>query len=160
MAEVHRAGLDDEAALLGLIREFYVVDQHDYDERRVSTALRPLLEDDALGQVWLLAGPDGPVGYAIVTWTWSLESGGRDSILDELYVRTPGAGLGGALLEHAIAEAEAYGARALFLETEAPNARARRFYAEHGLMAEDSVWMSMPLPRDGSGPADGSRPAT
>lgn len=159
MAEVHRARLSDEADLLGLIREFYVVDQHDYDEQRVSSALRPLLEDDALGQVWLLAGPDGPTGYAIITWTWSLESGGRDCILDELYVRTPGAGLGSALLAHAIAEAEAYGARALFLETEAHNTRARRFYSEHGLMTEDSTWMSMPLPRGGPGPVDRSRPA-
>jgi len=159
MAEVQRARLDDEAALLGLIREFYVVDQHDYDEQRVSTALRPLLEDDALGQVWLLAGPDGPAGYAIVTWTWSLESGGRDCILDELYVRTPGVVAGSALLAHAIAEAEAYGARAVFLETEAHNARARGFYSAHGLQAEESIWMSMPLPRGGPGPAEGSRPA-
>jgi GNAT superfamily N-acetyltransferase len=159
MAEVHRARPPDEVALLGLIREFYTVDQHDYDEQRVSDALRPLLEDDALGQVWLLAGPDGPTGYAIVTWTWSLESGGRDCILDEIYVRSTGVGLGGALLEHAIAEAEAYGARAMFLETEAHNARARRFYSAHGLRAEASIWMSMALPRRGRGPVDGSGPA-
>ena len=60
MAEVRRARPADEGPLLGLIREFYSVDRHDYDEQHVATALRPLLEGDALGQVWLLDGPDGP----------------------------------------------------------------------------------------------------
>ena len=147
MAEVRRARPADEGPLLGLIREFYSVDRHDYDEQHVATALRPLLEDDALGQVWLLDGPDGPSGYVIVTWTWSLESGGRDCILDEIYVRDTGLGLGGELLEHALSAAEDFGARAVFLETEAHNDRARRFYAEHGLQAEESIWMSMALPR-------------
>lgn len=147
---VRRATPDDLGALLVLVREFYVVDAHAYDEALIVPALAPMLADDALGQVWIVDA-DGPAGYAIVTWTWSLESGGRDCILDEIYVREPGAGRGSALIEHAIGAAQAFGARALFLETEAPNARARRFYARHGLAAEDSVWMSTPLPRPDAG---------
>jgi GNAT superfamily N-acetyltransferase len=89
----------------------------------------------------------GLQGYAMVSWTWSLESGGRDCILDEIYVREPGHGHGASLIEFAIGRAEDFGARAIFLETEAPNARARRFYASHGFRVEDSIWMSAPLPR-------------
>ena len=142
-----RANSADLEAMLSLISEFYEIDRHAYDEDRVAAALAPMLADDSLGQVWVLDDGIGPTGYAIITWTWSLESGGRDCILDEIYVREQGAGAGAELIERAISEAEAYGALALFLETEAHNTRVRGFYSRHGLAVEDSVWMSTRLPR-------------
>jgi GNAT superfamily N-acetyltransferase len=145
MPSIRRAQLTDLEELLQLVAEFYVADRHEYSRDLVVPALVPLLADDALGQVWVLADDDQLTGYAMVTWTWSLESGGRDCILDEIYVRDPGEGWGGLLLDHAIAEATAFGARAAFLETEAPNVRARRFYERHGFQIEDSIWMSVRL---------------
>jgi len=143
-----RATPADIVVLLTLVEEFCAADRHDFDAARVTRALVPLLADDAVGQVWLLESAGQAHGYAIVTWTWSLESGGRDCILDEIYVRQPGHGHGSRLLEHALAEAEARGALAVFLESESHNDRARSFYARHGFGVEDSVWMSQPLPRD------------
>ena len=142
-----RANSADLEAMLSLISEFYEIDRHAYDEDRVAAALAPMLADDSLGQVWVLDDGIGPTGYAIITWTWSLESGGRDCILDEIYVREQGAGAGAELIERAISEAEDFGALAIFLETEAHNSRVRGFYSRHGLAVEDSVWMSMRLPR-------------
>lgn len=140
---LHRAGAGDLAALLALVREFCAADRHDYDDERVRRALGPLLAGDEHGQVWL-ASPGGgaPCGYAVVTWGWSLESGGREALLDEIYVRKRGGGLGGELLTHAVRAAAAAGASTMFLETEAHNERVRGFYARHGFAAEDSVWMS------------------
>ena len=145
MAEIRRARPEDLTALLGLVRAFYLVDAHDYDPDRVTAALRPMLADDSLGQVWVVDDEGGLTGYAIVTWTWSLESGGRDCILDEIYVEEGGHGHGSALLRHALDQAREFGALACFLETEAPNDRARAFYARHGFVSEQSVWMSRPL---------------
>ena len=142
-----RANSADLEAMLSLISEFYEIDRHAYDEDRVAAALAPMLADDSLGQVWVLDDGIGPTGYAIITWTWSLESGGRDCILDEIYVREQGAGAGAELIERAISEAEDFGALAIFLETEAHNSRVRGFYSRHGLAVEDSVWMSTRLPR-------------
>jgi GNAT superfamily N-acetyltransferase len=141
-----RANAGDLRPLLGLIAEFYELDVHPYDENRIIPALEPMLVDDALGQVWVLEDESLRLdGYLIVTWTWSLESGGRDCIVDEIYVRETGHGHGARLLERGLKEAVAFGARAAFLETEAPNDAARRFYARHGFEAEDSIWMSTPL---------------
>jgi GNAT superfamily N-acetyltransferase len=139
---VHRAGPADLPAILPLVREFCAADGHEYDEARVTRALVPLLAGDEHGQVWL-AGPG--LGYAVVTWGWSLESGGREALLDEIYVRERGAGLGAVLLRRVIAAAAGAGAAVMFLETEAHNERVRGFYARHGFAAEDSVWMSRPL---------------
>ncbi|WP_246018778.1 GNAT family N-acetyltransferase [Saccharothrix australiensis] len=122
------------------MREFYGVDGHDYDEERVTAALGPLLADDRYGQVWLF-----DTGYAVVTWGYSLESGGRDALLDEFFVRNRGGGVGGRVIAELVAACRAAGARKVFLETEAPNDAARRFYRRHGFEPEASTWMSRVL---------------
>lgn len=142
---VRRATAGDGERLCELIERFYRVDNHPFDRARVEAGLTPLLRDDQHGQVWVATSGDHLIGYAIVTWSWSLESGGRDCILDEVYTDRRGEGVGAALLERAVDEARAAGAAAMFLETEMPNDRARRFYARHGFAADDSVWMSRPL---------------
>jgi GNAT superfamily N-acetyltransferase len=155
-----RATPADLDALLPLVAEFYVVDDHPYDEATLRDALLPLLRDDAAGQVWLIdaseadeddAADDGGDltdeaalwdGYAVLTWGWSLESGGRDCLLDEFYVRTSGRGTGRAALTQLMEIAAAAGAKRMMLETEAPNDRARAFYARSGFGAETSTFMS------------------
>ena len=140
-----RAHLDDLDALLPLVRDFYETDRHHYDESRVVGALRPLLADDSVGQVWIAESSGRCLGYAVVTWSYSLESGGRDCILDEIYVTTTSIGLGSDLLAAVFDGARSQGARAIFLETESHNDRARRFYRRHGFEVDDSVWLSRAL---------------
>jgi GNAT superfamily N-acetyltransferase len=127
-----------------MVAEFCAVDRHPFDSERVDAALESLLASDQHGQVWLICAEDGrpAAGYAVVTWSWSLESGGRDCILDELYLRDRGRGLGTRALHEIMERAAEYGASAMFLETEAHNHRARTFYTRNGFSAEDSIWMS------------------
>ena len=89
---------------------------------------------------------DGAIdGYAAITWGWSIEIGGLDVVLDELYVRTRRRGLGGRLVEAAERECRERGVKRIFLETERPNDAARRLYGRHGFVADDSIWMSKEL---------------
>ena len=90
--------------------------------------------------------PAVPDGYGVITWGYSLESGGREALLDELYVRHRGAGVGTAALPAMIEAARAAGASRVFLETEAHNTRVRTFYAHLGFQTEESVWMCKDLP--------------
>jgi GNAT superfamily N-acetyltransferase len=142
---VRRGTTGDLASLLPLVSEFCAADGHDFDEQLVVAGLAPLLGDDAAGQVWVLEDDSGLGGYGVVTWGWSLESGGRDALLDELYVHDRGRGAGMALLEAILAAARAESASRMFLETEAGNIAARRFYARAGFDVEGSVWMQRPL---------------
>ncbi|WP_132124698.1 GNAT family N-acetyltransferase [Actinocrispum wychmicini] len=141
MAVIRRAVPRDADDVVGLVREFYELDGHHFDARRVLKGLAPLLVGDEHGQVWLVVD-GGLVGYAVVTWGWSLESGGRDALLDEIYLRVRGAGIGLALLTHARMAAALAGASRMFLETESHNDRVRAFYARSGFTADDSIWMS------------------
>jgi GNAT superfamily N-acetyltransferase len=142
IAGIRRAVDTDLAELLGLVREFCTVDHHPYEESRIVAGLGPLLAGDGVGQVWVLEEATGAlVGYAVVVWGWSLEAGGRESLLDELYVRERGRGAGSRLLEVAIGGARDAGALCMFLETELANERVRGFYGRHGFALESSVWM-------------------
>jgi ribosomal protein S18 acetylase RimI-like enzyme len=142
---IRRAGVSDRAGVLLLIEDFYAVDGHAFDLRRVTAGLDPLLRDDDRGQVWVAVADEQPVGYAVVCWGWSLEAGGRECLLDELYVARRGVGLGAALLRHVMAAAAQAGATVMVLETEAHNDAARRFYLRHGFAAERSQWFSRAL---------------
>ncbi|MGE0878868.1 MAG: GNAT family N-acetyltransferase [Acidimicrobiia bacterium] len=144
---LRRAVPDDLERLLTLVEAFYVMDGHDYDEQRVGRALIPLLADDRRGQVWVLSDETtGHVsGYAVVTWSWSLESGGMDAILDEIFVEYRNHGAGGRLLRHSLASAARAGATRMYLETAAHNEMVRRFYRRNGFVPDDSIWMSADL---------------
>ncbi len=143
---LRRAASADLEVLVPLIAEFYRVDRHVFDEREVRSALIPLLADGTAGQVWLITDDTGAVaGYAVLTWGYSLESGGREGLIDELFVRQQNVGLGGRALDSLVDHALRAGCRVLFLETEAHNARVRSFYSRHGFAAQDSIWMSRTL---------------
>ncbi|GGP40550.1 GNAT family N-acetyltransferase [Saccharothrix coeruleofusca] len=138
--QIRRATPTDLSALLTLVGEFYRADHHHYDEQRVIRALEPLLVDDNYGQVWLF-----DTGCAVVTWSYSLESGGRDALVDEFYVRNRGRGVGGAVMRALLGKCREAGALKVFLETEEHNDAARRFYRRHGFEVERSTWLSREL---------------
>ena len=125
--------------MLTLVSEFCVTDQHTFDPDRVTRALVPLLEDDAHGVVYLA---DNEQGYVVITWGYSLESGGREALIDEIYLRRRGEGRGGKVMDALFVEMAARGVVKMFLETETHNHRARRFYARQGFVEDDSIWMS------------------
>lgn len=139
MIEVRRAGTGDLEVLVDLHGQFCEIDGHPFDVRRARTAFAPLLADDTHGVVWIV---DTAGAYAVVTWGWSIEAGGAEAVLDEIFVAERDHGVGSLLLEHVLADGKRRGLARVFLETEAPNERVRRFYERHGFRADDSIWLS------------------
>lgn len=145
-APIRRGEVGDLDLLVEMAGELNEIEQRPHDPERVRPALGPLLEGDHLGVVWVIVEPDGaPGGYAVVTWGYSIESGGRDALLDEMYVRRRSEGLGGAAMQAILEDCRRRGLSRIFLGTEAHNRRVRTFYARHGFHIEDSVWMSRHL---------------
>jgi GNAT superfamily N-acetyltransferase len=142
---VRRATRDDLSELLVLGAEYAVADGHHFDDETARRGFDPLLADDTIGIVLVAVRGDELDGYAVVTWGWSIEIGGLDVVLDELYVRARGRGTGGLLLDEVEVECRRRGVRRIFLETERPNSRARQLYERHGWTIDDSIWMSKEL---------------
>lgn len=137
---VRRAGPPDFVTLLELQREYYPEDGLEHSAVH-ARALRRLLSEPWAGQAWLLErreeGPQRPpvaAGYVVLTLGYSLELGGRDAFVDELFVRPEhrGRGLGALALETAERAARRLGVRAVHLEVDQDNDPARRLYERAG----------------------------
>ena len=139
MVDIRRAGPADLDGLVELHRQFCEIDAHPFDLGRARAGFAPLLDDDTRGVVWII---DSPHAYAVLTWGWSIEAGGAEAVLDEVFVAERNTGVGSALLAHVLTDAGGRGLARIFLETEARNERVRRFYRRHGFRVDDSIWLA------------------
>lgn len=139
MAGIRRAVLADLDRLVSMHRRFCELDRHPFSDVRARRAFEPLVADDEHGVVWIT---DQPEGYAVLTWGWSIEAGGLEAVLDEIFVAERSRGHGSALIEHVLTDAAARGIARVFLETERHNDTVRRLYERHGFAVDDSIWMS------------------
>lgn len=110
--------------------------------------LVPLLDGIPHGAVYLLGPPKAPIGYVVITFGWSVEFGGLDAIIDELYIR-PGVRGRGIATEALLAlprALSAAGLRAIHLEVDHTNAPAIKLYKRVGFVARDNyMFMSRRL---------------
>ncbi len=110
--------------------------------------LEPLLEGIPYGCAYLIGPPRAPIGYMVITITWSLEYGGLDGNIDELYIRPGVRGRGIAsealvALPHALS---AGGLRTIHLEVDRNNAAALKLYRRAGfILNENYMFMSIHL---------------
>jgi len=134
----------DRAILDAMIREYYAYDRHPVDETILSSALDGALAPNHHIRIWIIEVAGETAGYVAVAIGFTLEAGGNDGFLDELYLREPfrGQGIGRKAVEFAIDACPSLGIRRLSLEVETHNARARRLYEDIGFEAHDRILMS------------------
>ncbi|MGC1502896.1 MAG: GNAT family N-acetyltransferase [Sulfitobacter sp.] len=117
------------------------------DEAR-QAALAPLLHGSPYGAVYLIGPARAPIGYLVICFGWSIEFGGLDAILDELYIR-PGVRGRGIATESLIALPRALaegGLRAIHLEVDRENSAAVKLYKRAGFAPRDKyMFMSRKL---------------
>ena len=137
--EFNRAGIADVETLLPLMADFYAHEKLSFDEVFARRALLGLLKNAIHGQVFLIEADGIVAGYAVLTFGYSLEFGGVDAFVDELYLRESqrGRGLGKAALEFLARTCAAHGIRALHLEVERANQRAQAVYHQFGFVDHD-----------------------
>ena len=147
MPEFVPASQPDVERLLGWIAELYRHDGIPFDASVVRPAVATLLDEPALGRVWLITVDTQPVGYLVLTFGYSLEFGGRTAVLDELFVAEAyrGQGLGTQALRFAADECRKLGARVVQLEVDRHNLDAQRLYRATGFVDHDRYPMSFRL---------------
>lgn len=123
----------DGAALLAMVRAFHAEDGHPLDASSEEAVLR-IAAGEELARAWIVRRAAEAVGYLILTLGYSVEYGGRDGFIDDLYLKPEvrGQGVGRALLAFALERAAALGINTLHLEVETGNARAQRLYLDAG----------------------------
>lgn len=105
------------------------------DPRRAGIA--PLLDGSPHGAVYLIGPPKAPIGYVVITFGWSLEFGGLDGFIDELYVRpgVRGRGIASETLQSLPRALSDAGMKAIHLEVDRTAEKTQRLYSKAGFVA-------------------------
>lgn len=129
----------DADALLAMMRGLNEHEGMAFDETKARDALAQLFADERFGVAQLILFGGEPAGYLVVTFGFSIEFGGRDAFVDELFVREEfrGRRVGKAALGRAEEVCRARGIRALHLEVERANERAQTLYRKSGFRDHD-----------------------
>jgi ribosomal protein S18 acetylase RimI-like enzyme len=148
----------DAAHLLAMARAFHSEDGHPLTPEG-EAAVRQIARGDPLARGWIITELGQIIGYVVLTLGFSIEHGGRDGFIDDLYLvpKARGGGVGRRVLAFALAEAAALGIQTLHLEVEIDNERARRVYQAAGFLENSRRLMSKRLCSQGISARDHDR---
>lgn len=97
-------------------------------------AVERLVDNPAVGRLWLVMVGADVVGYLVLSLGYSLEMGGLEAFLDDIYLipQARGHGIGRSATHLALIQAAQLGARAVHVEVERRNQKVRNLYRHLG----------------------------
>ncbi len=142
---LHLATIENLEKLEAMVAAYHAFEGIESDEHHRIAALRPLLEGSAHGAIWMIGPRMAPVGYVAVSFGWSIEMGGMDGFVDEIWLRDAvrGRGMGSEALSELLKTLEAAGLKAMHLEV-ANGSPAERLYKRLGFCRRSMSLMSRP----------------
>lgn len=134
MTRFRGARTGDVDAIVAMMRGYYEEDGYTFVESEARAAALMLIQDPALGALFVACDGARVVGYVAVALGFSFEYRGREAFVDELLIAETHRGRG--LGREALGVAEAYcreaGVNALHLEVEKHRDNAQALYGRWG----------------------------
>ncbi len=120
--------------IVAMMQDFYAIDGYDIDPIVSRENFKIFLDDEKLGQSWLIKENDLVLGYIIVVYFFSFEFKGTVALLDELYLNADarGKGLGKKAVEFVKEYVQDKGCKLVLLEVEPHNLPAQKLYENQG----------------------------
>jgi GNAT superfamily N-acetyltransferase len=145
--ELRPATEDDLDTLNGMVRAYYVYDELAYEELPARRALQEIIRSEHFGRAWLVDLDKELIGYAVLTFGFSVEFHGRHAVLDEIFLLPDHRGKGHfkeilALIEACCRQLRI---RGLSLLVETKNEPAQRAYQKNGFKPYDRIVMTKRL---------------
>ncbi len=138
-AALHLAKPADLSKLCTLVAAFHAEEALNSSAESREAGIAPLLDGSPHGAAYLIGPTRAPIGYVIVTFGWSVELGGMDGSIDEIYVRPAirNRGIASEVLNALPKALSAAGLKALHLEVDRKSEAAQRLYARAGFEPRD-----------------------
>jgi len=86
-AGLHLATMEQAERCLSLAKSYHAEIGANFDAEQRAAAMEPLLAGSPLGAIWIIGPARAPLGYVLVTFTWSPDAAGIVGWVRELYVR-------------------------------------------------------------------------
>jgi ribosomal protein S18 acetylase RimI-like enzyme len=130
-----RATPDDIPVLVDLMEEFYAEADYPLDRQWATNSFSTLLRDESFGAVWIIFHDGAPAGHIVLTIRFSMEYGGFDAFIDDLFIRSNyrRQGLGRAALKALFDECARRRVLAVHVEVGQDNLAANALYHSYGL---------------------------
>lgn len=144
MNRFRKAQTGDIAAIAEMMEAYYRQDRYVFDRECSEAAILRLIQDPAPGCIWVALLDGRTAGYLALTLGFSLEYGGVDAFVDELYITewARRQGLGSEALRIAEEYCRTRGVRALHLEVEPHREQALALYRSRGFIDHDRHLMT------------------
>jgi ribosomal protein S18 acetylase RimI-like enzyme len=138
-AQLTLAKPDHLETLLPMVAAFHAEAGIDSTEAGRHAAVVPILDGVPHGSAYLIGPARAPIGYIVLSFGWSVEFGGLDGIIDEIWIRRAvrGRGIASEVLRTLPKALAGAGLKALHLEVEPGNDAARRLYQRNGFALRD-----------------------
>ncbi|MCB9638261.1 MAG: GNAT family N-acetyltransferase [Myxococcales bacterium] len=138
-----RAGKKDAPLLLEMVEAFHALFaiQHTPESRK--RAISPCLEEDGPAAIWLIQYQEKCAGYLILAFGYSVEFGGRDAFVDEVFLLPEyrGKGLGRQAILLLEKEAKAFQVVAMHLEVRRDDPQAQALYRRCGFVPRERYFL-------------------
>lgn len=146
-SRLRRATHADVPSLVALMEVFYAESDFPLQKGPAARAFEGLLDEPALGAVWITEQEGQPAGYVVLTVGYSMEFGGLRGFVDDLFVhpRFRRLGLATDALAEVRHECTNRGVRALLVETGPDNDRAQRVYRRAGFGESGRLLLTVAL---------------
>lgn len=137
------AKLEHLDKLVSLVAAYHAEEGIEQTDEARRNGITPLLDGIPHGVAYLIGPARAPIGYIILTFGWSVEFGGLDAFVDEIYVR-PGVRGRGIATEALLAVPNALsggGIKAIHIEVGRANEIAQKLYARAGFKPRDNLML-------------------
>lgn len=137
---LHLAKPEDFDRLDTLVAAFHAEEGLELSADHRRKGLMPLLTGTPHGVAYLIGPARAPIGYIIICFGWSVEFGGMDGFVDELYLRPAvrRRGIAAEILSSLPQALAGAGLKALHLEVDRNNDKAQRLYGRTGFKTRDN----------------------
>ena len=134
----------DIGAILAMMEVFYTMYNYPFDKEQTTKNLVEFIYDKRLGSLWVIREQEQTVGYVILAFGYSFSYGGKDAMLDELFIKEEyrGMGVGTRTIEFILEQAVQMGVKTVHLEVEKHNVAGRALYKKQGFESDDTIFMS------------------